>query len=333
MPSKYRTLLKGDESLRGRGFITVLANQRSGGGEDGDEAPRVIRSNCGGTLAETISRLENALRPHRDAMRANALDPRYVRGDDADILKLSALKYVASIIMERGSLRYDEAILLACEQRKRLLITINDGLRRSGQIDQQLVMQDWQRAGHEILARLPVLSVPLGTLGPSGGKEQSLLMPIIPGMSDAELMMQFELVKEVQDARASANTPGEFDAAPLRLLLDALQPSARATVKYLILKTGGEKWGRELGMSGGEMSALVCRFNEVCSVKLPAAMREAEACVMANLMSKANVSEAELLRACSPRARLAAFRKTVTEQHVRRPPNTPVLLHCRLPLD
>ena len=81
------------------------------------------------------------------------------------------------------------------------------------------------------------------------------------------------------------------------------------------------------------MSALVGRFNEVCSVKLPAAMREAEACVMANLMSKANVSEAELLRACSPRARLAAFRKTVTEQHVRRPPNTPVPLHCRLPLD
>ena len=52
----------------------------------------MIRSNCGGTLAETISRLENALRPHRDAMSANALDHRYVRGDDADILKLSALK-------------------------------------------------------------------------------------------------------------------------------------------------------------------------------------------------------------------------------------------------
>ena len=95
--------------------------------------------------------------------------------------------------MKRGSLRYDEAIVLACEQRKRLLVTINDGLRKSGQIDQQLPVWDWQRAGHEILARLPVLCVPLGTFGPSGGLEQSLLMPIIPGMSDAELMMQFDL--------------------------------------------------------------------------------------------------------------------------------------------
>ena len=63
MPSKYHTLLKGDESLRGRGFITVLANQCSGGDEDEDEAPHVIRSNCVGTLVETISRLEN---PHCD---------------------------------------------------------------------------------------------------------------------------------------------------------------------------------------------------------------------------------------------------------------------------
>jgi len=317
MPSKYRRLLKGDKSLRGRGMVTVLASLCSHGNED-EEGLHVIRSNCGGTLTETISRFECALQPHRETMSAGAaLDHCHVRGDDADVLKLSALKHVASIIKERGSLRLDEAVLLASQRRKLLLNTLNEGLLGSG--CRQLPVHGWWYTGHEILARLPLFCVPLGTLGPNGGNKQSLLMPIIPGMSDTELMMQFELVKEVRDARASANAPGEFDAAPLRLLIDALQPSARAAVEYLIVKMGGEDWGHALGISGGEMSALVYRFDEVCSVKLPAAMREAEARAMSNLMSKANVTEAEVLRACSPRARLAAFRKTVTEQHVRHP--------------
>jgi hypothetical protein len=60
MPSKYRRLLKGDESLRGRGMVTVLASLCSRGGIEGEEGLRVIRSNCGGwdthSLTETISR-------------------------------------------------------------------------------------------------------------------------------------------------------------------------------------------------------------------------------------------------------------------------------------
>ena len=48
-----------------------------------------------------------------------------------------------------------------------------------------------------MLARLPLVRVPLESFGPSGGRQQSLVLPIIPGMSDAELLEHVSFVKHV----------------------------------------------------------------------------------------------------------------------------------------
>ena len=49
-----------------------------------------------------------------------ALDRRYVRGDDADVLKLSALKYVASVIMKCSAVM--RLFFSACMAASRLVL-------------------------------------------------------------------------------------------------------------------------------------------------------------------------------------------------------------------
>ena len=83
-------------------------------------------------------------------------------------------------------------------------------------------------AGHEVLARLPLLRVPLGCFGSGGGSAASLLIPIVPGFSDAEMLEHIECIKDLRAAREAARRPGTtFDATGFRLLIDAQPPGPR----------------------------------------------------------------------------------------------------------
>ena len=143
-----------------------------------------------------------------------------------------------------------------------------------------LVVPAWQDklAGHELLARLPLVRVPLGSVGHAGGKEESMLLPIVPTPSDAELVEHIALVKEVREAHASTPRAASLSTRPstacssmrCRRACAALQPlwpllpspphiqthtwreracphrSARAAVEYMIIKTAGDGAAREL---------------------------------------------------------------------------------------
>ena len=81
--------------------------------------------------------------------------------------------------------------------------------------------------------------MPLQTFGSSGGSQQSLLLPVIPDVSDGELLEHVQLIKEIHEHAASAakqQRGDAFDVAKYRLLISALPPSARAAVEYLIVK-------------------------------------------------------------------------------------------------
>ena len=301
------------------GRVTQLVISQDAAGAAPPAELAVIRSSCGGTLSERITQLETMLSPHREAIRAGRVATAQFLGDEDDLGKLSALKYVATQIRQQGSMLSRDAITLVRDKRLKVLGSVNLGLAADQR--KPIRVPNWpeQMAGNELLARLPLLRVPLGTFGSDGGAE-NLLMPIVPGIVDAELLDHIELVKEVRLARAAAAQPHgtAFETEKYQLVIDALPPSARATVHYLLIKLAGAEVGRDLGLSQVQMDTLVARFDKACSETLPAAMRKAEASILADLARRANVTEAQIAVACSSRARLARYRTTVKEQHVLR---------------
>jgi len=285
----------------------------------------ILRSNASGTLAESIQRLEGRIAPLRATLQSGELPPpKHFRGDEQDVGKLTALKYIAVLIKQKGSMLYDEATDLCRHKREQFLSSLNgtDGTD-APKGEMRVPAPEWRKreAGHELLARLPLTRVPLGSFGSQGGTQQSLLLPTMSGLSDADLLLHTEMVLEAHAERKAAldNKDGPaFDAAPLRLLIDALPPSSRAAVQYLLVKVGGGEWGAELGMSVAQVDRLVCRFDKVCSEELPAAMRAAEVSLVTGLARRASVTEVDVARACSPRARLARYREMVKQDHVLR---------------
>ena len=119
----------------------------------------------------------------------------FFKGDDRDGSKLKALREVAEMIKAFGSLRYDEAATTLCAARGSFFTSLNGQLAP----ERRVKASGWtpQVAGIEMLARLPLVRVPLESFGPSGGRQQSLVLPIIPGMSDAELLEHVSFVKHV----------------------------------------------------------------------------------------------------------------------------------------
>jgi SpoVK/Ycf46/Vps4 family AAA+-type ATPase len=170
-----------------------------------------------------------------------------------------------------------------------------------------------------MLARLPLIRVPLDTIGLNGGHKQSLLLPIIPGMSDAELLEHIALVKELREAREAARRRGDaFDATKFKLLLGAQPPSARAAIEYIVVKTAGDEVARELGLRVAD--EVVQRFDAACSADGPlaTAMRDAELSLITDLSKRNSMTDADIRRACSPAAQLARYRSTVKRQHMLR---------------
>jgi hypothetical protein len=286
----------------------------------GEEGAGVLRSRCSGSLTDHIHALQAALAPHRLTLLSGAVPAAaFFRGDHKDVSKLYALYKLALLIKEQGSVLWGTAVATLRLLRSVWLQKINNTLPT----DAQLRVPAWTplRAGCELLSRLPLIRVPLDTVGIMGGEAQSLLLPIIPsaiGLGDAELLEHVQLIKELHDARASAKQLGApFDAAAYRLLIDSLPPSARTAVQYLIVKMpGGADVGAELGLSTAQMNKIVRRFDTVCSDLLPAAMRDAEASIIADLARRSNLTNDAIVRSCSSRAQLARYRRTVKDQHV-----------------
>ena len=91
--------------------------------------------------------------------------------------------------------------------------------------------------------------MPLASYGAEGGVRESLLMPIIPALSDAELLEHIDLIMELREAReAAAQQRGApFDATKYRLI-SALPASVRVPVEFIIVKAAGEDAARDLGI-------------------------------------------------------------------------------------
>ena len=229
-----------------------------------------LRSTTNGTLSLAIAGLESRIAPHREKLAAGRMLPAAAfAGGDEDLSKLKALKEVACMIKKQGSVIYRDACIMLVHERSQFYSGLNAALPSS---QQQLTSPRWddKRAGLEMLARLPLIRVPLDTFGPNGGRNQSLLLPIIPGMSDAELLEHIALVKELREAREAARRRGDaFDAAKFKLLIGAQPPSARAAIEYIVVKTAGDEVARELGLRVGD--EVVRRFDAACSADGPLA--------------------------------------------------------------
>jgi len=277
-----------------------------------------LRSTTDGTLSSAIAGLESRIAPHREKLAAGRMLPAAAfAGGDGDLSKLKALKEVACMIQKLGSMTFHDACIMLVHVRHRFYAGLNAALDPSC----QLQSPHWrdQEAGNEMLARLPLIRVPLETFGPNGGRKQSLLLPIIPGVSDAELLEHIALVKELREAREAARRRGDaFDAAKFKLLLGAQPPSARAAIEYLVVKTAGDEVARELGLRVAD--EVVRRFDAACSADGPfaTAMRDAELSLITDLSKRGNVTDADIRRACSPAAQLARYRETIKRQHALR---------------
>ena len=85
------------------------------------------------------------------------------------------------------------------------------------------------------------MRVPTTVFGPANGANVQILLPIIPGISDADLLMHIELVKDLREAHAAAARPGDdFDAAGFRLLIDAQPPCVGAVLEHLAWHARGQ---------------------------------------------------------------------------------------------
>eukprot|EP00966_Prymnesium_polylepis_P114112 2637273-Prymnesium_polylepis.1 len=73
-----------------------------------------------------------------------------------------------------GSMPYGDAVRLLCDERRSFFKDLPPDFKAPA----------WSaiRAGNELLARLPLIRVPLDSFGPTGGRRASLLVPIMPGL-------------------------------------------------------------------------------------------------------------------------------------------------------
>lgn len=192
-----------------------------------------VRSMRGGTLAAAIHDLGEATAAY-DVIRLKRVVPSasFFKGDDADVSKITALKQVAELIRHSGSMIYGQAAAFVCAQRAAFFVELNEALAAEGHNKVfQAPVWNTHRAGLELLARVPLVRVPLHSMGPCGGAHDSLLVPIIPGISDADLLEHIELIKDLRAAHAAAARSGDdFDAAKFRLLIDAQPPCAVAAL-------------------------------------------------------------------------------------------------------
>ena len=118
-------------------------------------AASTYRSCCGGTLAQRLEQLEDSLAPHMLAASEGRPPPLSdLRGDEADVSKLLALRAVAMHIKTKGSMLYSEAATLACARRASFFSRM-----AAPPYDFQMDAPDWseRHAGCEVLARLPLL--------------------------------------------------------------------------------------------------------------------------------------------------------------------------------
>ena len=181
-------------------------------------AASTYRSCCNGTLAQRVEQLDNALAPHM--LAASEGRPPLVsalRGDEADLSKLLALKTVAARIKEQGSMLYSEAATLACARRDRFFKDAAAMFSEAQHLNEAPAWRE-KEAGHELLARLPLVRLPLSRFGSAGGSEQSLLIPILPGLNDAELLQNVSFVKELRCTRHASWQRGQAMPSSGRVL-------------------------------------------------------------------------------------------------------------------
>jgi len=73
--------------------------------------------------------------------------------------------------------------------------------------------------------------VPSESFGSATGANVLLVMPTIPGISDADLLEHISLIEELRVAHTAAARRGDdFDATKFRLLIDAQPPCADAVL-------------------------------------------------------------------------------------------------------
>ena len=136
----------------------------------------IVRSTAAGTLSLAIRYLESELAPAMTTFTERGTLPASMLGGNLQIVsEFLALRCVATQIKQLGSMTFNEAAQLAVARRAKFW-------KELGRCGPTWNKQD---AGYELLARLPLVRVPLESFGTAGGREQSLLVPIVPGVSDA----------------------------------------------------------------------------------------------------------------------------------------------------
>lgn len=236
MPSVFESLR---ELLDARLVVPLALHQPDRGAE-----LVVVRSTCGDTLGTVIKRLGEATAQY-DVECLDGLVPsaRFFKGDQFDVSKITALKKVAERIKSSGSMTYDTAASSVWAERRTFFVELNAKLAAAGS-SKVFHAPAWssQKAGNELLARLPLVRVPLENFGARGGYRESLLIPIIPGISDADLLEHIDLIKDLREAHAAAARRGdEFDAAKFRLLIDAQPPCAGASLPWQLCMHRGAR--------------------------------------------------------------------------------------------
>ena len=139
-----------------------------------DDAERAaVRSCCTGTLASCVAQLDAAIAPHAVRMMDGRLPTSDAfRGDDHDLSKLKALKTVATMVLQDGPMLYREACASLVHARSTFFSDLNAALD-ADVFDSAFRFKSpsWlaKRAGHELLARVPLVRVPLASYGAEGG--------------------------------------------------------------------------------------------------------------------------------------------------------------------
>ena len=142
-----------------------------------------LRSTCSGSLASAIDLLESKINPLESKIKAGRLLPAAAfAGGDSDLSKLKALQQVAVMIKTLGSINYQHACSMLLYERRQFY----HGLNAASVSSQKRKAPNWseQRAGNEMVARLPLIRVPLHVFG-HGGNDQSLVRACAPDPCDA----------------------------------------------------------------------------------------------------------------------------------------------------
>jgi hypothetical protein len=144
-----------------------------------DAEHAAVRSCRAGTLASCIVQLDAAIAPHALRMLDGRLPTSDAfHGDDHDLSKLKALKTVATAIQQDGSMLFSEATVRLVHARSKFFADLNKALD-ADHFDVDLRFRSpwsWtrQRAGNELLARVPLIRLPLASFGKEGGDSECI---------------------------------------------------------------------------------------------------------------------------------------------------------------